>query len=434
MRCRSNCYDSIRQSLSACPIIDTHDHSYRCEPAYHDPIVAIAGSYYSQDFITVSSQADYQFVTDTAVDLEKRWPVFEKNWNKSSHTGYAQCVRRALERFYGIETLTLEALHRMQGNLLKLEDRAVFESILQQAGIVVRLEDLGHIPDSERLCEQVLAGTFELSPRGRLLISLPRYHKLCSYEDVHQNVAPLNTTVTSLDEYLDCCRRIFVGYKAFGAVGFKDQSAYWRSLDYGLPDRSAAENVFNRIMEDPRRCLAYPDGVKSLDDYLFHQFMRFAAELDLPVQLHTGHMGGIRDDIAKANAVRLRSVFELHRDVRFDLLHANWPYGAELLFLAKNYPNVCMNFAWAHIIDPIYCVRLLKQALSCVPHGKIHAFGADFCGMAELAWAGAEMARDHIAVALSEMVDRGYIARARAEPIARRWLFDNPNGFYRLNA
>ena len=152
-------------------------------------------------------------------------------------------------------------------------------------------------------------------------------------------------------------REIFAGFKAYGAVAFKDQSAYTRSLDYGNPSHAEAEAVFNWFMADATRSAAYPDGVKPLDDYLFHAFLRMARDLDLPVQLHTGHLAGLYGDITKANAVQLADLFLLHRDVRFDLFHANWPYGGEALFLVKNFPNVSLNFCWAHTIDPLYCQR-----------------------------------------------------------------------------
>jgi hypothetical protein len=32
-------------------------------------------------------------------------------------------------------------------------------------------------------------------------------------------------------------------------------------------------------------------------------------------------------------------LLDLHRDVRFDLFHANWPFDDELMFLVKNYAN-----------------------------------------------------------------------------------------------
>jgi predicted TIM-barrel fold metal-dependent hydrolase len=157
-----------------------------------------------------------------------------------------------------------------------------------------------------------------------------------------------------------------------------------------------------------------------------------ARDMDLPVQIHTGHMAGIRNDIVKTNAAGLTSVLELHRDVRFDLFHANWPYSGDLLFLAKNYPNVTIDFCWANIIDPVYCQRLFRQALSCVPHGKIHAYGSDFGGCADRAWAHAEIARDNIAMALAEMVDDDYLDVDDAKEVAAAWMFENPNAFFRL--
>ena len=154
--------------------------------------------------------------------------------------------------------------------------------------------------------------------------------------------------------------------------------------------------------------------------------------MDMLVQIHTGHMAGIRNDIAKTNAVGLTSVLELHRDVRFDLFHANWPYSGELLYLAKNYPNVTIDFCWANIIDPVYCQEMFKQALSSVPHGKIHGYGSDFLGHPDRAWAHAGIARDNMAIALAEMVDMEYLGLDDAKEVARAWLFDNANAFFGL--
>jgi len=253
-----------------------------------------------------------------------------------------------------------------------------------------------------------------------------------NYQQVQGNAAPLNRTVTCLDEYLDACRDIFARMKAFGAVAFKDQSAYSRPLDYGNPTHAQAEEVFNWFMEDPRRSAAYPDGTKPMDDYLFHAFMRMARDLDLPVQIHTGHMAGIRNDIVKTNAIGLTRLIELHRDVRFDLFHANWPYGGELLYLGKNYPNVALDFCWANIIDPLYCQDLFRRVVSCVPHGKVHGYGSDFGGTADQAWAHAQIARDNIAIALSDLVEMEYLGLDDAKEIARAWMFDNANAFFRL--
>jgi predicted TIM-barrel fold metal-dependent hydrolase len=258
-------------------------------------------------------------------------------------------------------------------------------------------------------------------------------HAITTYSQVQEVGRVLNRSITCLDEYLETLRAIFTQLKAAGAVAFKDQSAYQRTLAYDNPTRAQAEAPFNWLMEDPRRSLSYPDGVKPLSDYLFHQFMRMARDLDLPVQIHTGHMAGTRNEISKTNAVGLTRLIELHRDTRFDLFHANWPYSGEILFMAKNYPNVAIDFCWAHMVDPFYSQALLRQVIASVPHAKIHGFGSDLGGSTlTQAWAHADLARENIAIALADLVEADYLDLDEAKEIAYDWLFANPNQFFQL--
>lgn len=211
----------------------------------------------------------------------------------------------------------------------------------------------------------------------------------------------------------------------------KDQSAYSRIINFENVPRSEAEKLFNFIMEDPRRSLGWPQA-KPLDDYLFHEFMRMAEELNLPVQMHTGHMAGIRNDIVKTNAINLTSVLELHQGVRFDLFHGNWPYMGELLYLTKNFPNVHIDLCWTHIIDPYYTYRLLCDSVTSIPHSKIHVFGADYGDIPEYAAAHLEIARDVVAAALTEMIERQWLSEKEAKQVAADWFFNNPNEFFNL--
>lgn len=434
MRSAAKCYDELRNYVEDVPLIDCHDHTSCCGPRHKDPIQALVTGYFPSDMTSASSDSSMAIIMDDTRPIEERWPVFEKAWKRTRHTGYAQVTRRVLREFYGEEELTLDALKRMKGKLLNLEDEKVFEDILEKAGIVARLVNILEDPT-----KKVLDGTLVMPPRGRLVIPLPRFHTrmlcqnaVCEYAGIQQVGQYVRRHVTSLDEYLGCCRAIFEGYKRFGAVAFKDQSAYVRPIAFGNPTRAEAEAVFNRLMSDPRRNAGSPDEIKPMDDYLFHEFMRMARDMELPVQIHTGHIAGNWNNVVKANAAQLASVLELHKEVRFDLFHANWPYGDDILFLAKNYPNVTIDFCWANIIDPIWCQNMFKRVLSCVPSGKIHAFGSDYGGNADRAWAHAQIARDNIAIALSEMVEMDYLGLDEAKETARDWLFDNANSFFRL--
>jgi predicted TIM-barrel fold metal-dependent hydrolase len=177
--------------------------------------------------------------------------------------------------------------------------------------------------------------------------------------------------------------------------------------------------------------LAWPEA-KPLDDYLFHQFMRFARELRLPVQLHTGHLANIRNRVSQANAAHLASVLELHSEVQFDLFHGNWPYMGDLLFLAKNYPNVSLDLCWVNMIDPLYAQELLKRAVMTVPHTKVFGFGGDYFTAPEFSVAHLSLAREVIASALADLVECGWLEEEEAARLAADWLYNNPNRFYQL--
>ncbi len=240
-----------------------------------------------------------------------------------------------------------------------------------------------------------------------------------------------NRHITSLDEYLDALFSICQRLVEKGAVGFKDQSAYNRVIDFELAPRADAERLFNRVLGDRRNSLGWPE-VKPLEDFVFHQFMRFARDLDLPVQIHTGHMAGIYNRVDKTNAAHLAAVLELHKDVRFDLFHGNWPYLGDLLFLGKNYPNVSLDLCWLHIIDPEYAIQLLERSVMTLPHSKIHGFGGDYGDVPEYVAAHLQIARANIAAALARLVERGWLCEEEAIKLAADWLFNNPNRFFKL--
>jgi predicted TIM-barrel fold metal-dependent hydrolase len=237
--------------------------------------------------------------------------------------------------------------------------------------------------------------------------------------------------ITSLDEYLEAVYIVIQKCIEKGAIGFKDQSAYNRVISYELVPKADAERLFNRIVSDPRNSLGWPE-LKPLGDFLFHQFMRFARDLDKPVQIHTGHMAGNYNRVDKTNAAYLAPVLELHQGVRFDLFHGNWPYLGDLLFLGKNYPNVSLDLCWLHIIDPEYSIELLERSVMTLPHSKIHGFGGDYFDVPEFVDGHLQIARANITAALTRLVERGWLCEEEALRLAADWLFNNPNRFFRL--
>jgi hypothetical protein len=76
---------------------------------------------------------------------------------------------------------------------------------------------------------------------------------------------------------------------------------------------------------------------------------------------------------------------------------------------------------------------MFQQAISSMPHAKIHGYGSDLDGGTVCsAWAHAELARDNIAIALSNLVEMEYLGLDEAKEIAHGWLFGNANTFFKL--
>lgn len=438
-------FDRLLARINDLPVIDCHEHAsaelfgpdgYVRLPSPAEPIAALTNGYVLSDFFAAgASLADCEMLQDPGIPTGRKWPILQALWPKLEHTAYGRVTKLVLRDHYGEPALTRDALQRV-GERLGERSPAYHAEICQRARIRLALTDvLNWRPDS---VQRYLAGNLNLPPHLRLMFPLRLFHVIQSdepnahdFDSVQKIGFWADRHITSLDEFLEAVFTVLQKAKGRGAVGLKDQSAYSRTLSYDLAPRADAERLFNRLLADPRNALGWPEA-KPLDDFLFHQYMRFARELDLPVQLHTGHMAGIWNRVDKADAGLLAPVLELHQGVRFDLFHGNWPEMGPLLFLGKNYPNVALDLCWLPIIDPLYAEDLLKRAVVTIPHCKIHAFGGDYVDAPEYSAAHLTVARGVIAAALADLVERGWLEEEQAVAIAADWLFNNPNEFFKL--
>jgi hypothetical protein len=438
-------FTNLLNHIMEMPVIDCHDHI--CGPdrdlkgSYVEPILMLISPYLVSDM--VSAGAHYEEIallqrSDASTD--EKWPVFNRLWNATEHATFSQVVKIMLRKVYKIDKLTRHSLDDIAKEM-KVHDHSYYMKTLEDAGIKAVIADIlmqmsweGPVTDryfGNHALKEFLEGKMALPDMWHPVFPLPYFHEFRHYEFINFVSSVSNSNVTSLKEYEEMVFNLIDRCKSHGVIALKDQSAYLRIISYDLPARSDAERIFNRILVDPRNQLSWSES-KPLGDYLFHQYMRFASELHLPVQIHTGYVAGDRNRVEKANAAHLASVLELHSDVQFDLFHGNWPYMGDLLFLAKNYPNVFLDLCWSPVIDPLYTEELIKHAIMTVPHVKIHGFGGDFILSPEYVVAHLELARSVIARALSDLVECDWLEEHDAMKIASDWLFNSPNRFYNL--
>ena len=118
-----------------------------------------------------------------------------------------------------------------------------------------------------------------------------------------------------------------------GAAVLKGALAYDRTLDFGLASRKQAERAFQA---DPE-----PGDVKAFQDYIFDWICTVAAELNIPIQIHTGLAG-----MKGSNAMQLHPMISRHPKTKFLLMHGGYPWLDDVLGLAHTYPNVWVDLSW----------------------------------------------------------------------------------------
>ncbi len=245
------------------------------------------------------------------------------------------------------------------------------------------------------------------------------------------NVAAIHT-LTDLEE---ACERTLEDAIARGMLCLKAGLAYHRPLRFEKVRRSDAENEFNALFSDTNfvsQEAAFRGATCLLQDYMMHHILRLADRRGLVLQVHTGIQEGNGNYVQHSNPALLTNLFTEYANVRFDCFHIGYPYQQTLAVLAKNFRNVFIDFAWAHIVSPTAAVNALVEYLDSVPANKISGFGGDYA-LVDGVYGHQYLARENIALALAIKVEQGAFGMEEARRIAGMILHDNPIAIFNLD-
>ena len=159
-----------------------------------------------------------------------------------------------------------------------------------------------------------------------------------------------------------------------------------------------------------------------------------ATENNLPVKLHTGYYaGGDYMPLGRLahNAGSATDLCRRARDTKFVFMHICYPYYEEILSVAKHYSNAYIDMCWAAIINPIAAKDFLKKYLLTAPANKILTFGGDY-RYVEPVLGHAIIAKRVIALALSELVEEGWITIDRAMELTDMIMHENARQIFNL--
>ena len=247
--------------------------------------------------------------------------------------------------------------------------------------------------------------------------------------DLKEEQAALGMKPENFDAYLTFVRKALERHRATpGVIGGKWGFSYFRTFDI----RPVELDEVRRIYEAGDTT---PDDYKKLQDFMAFFVLKQLAELNFPLQIHTGlgvgifeqnNTGLILSESDPALLDRLLSHPDLTKG-RVCCIHGAYPFCTPLGVMAKR-SNVWLDFSWmVLLLSPTLLAGYLREWIEIAGPNKI-MFGVDGGGLAHFTgvWCG----RRAVALALTQMVQDEMFTELEALGVARALLHDNALQFY----
>ncbi len=383
------------------PLIDSHEHLPDEEDCLRGPggtpeeeWTVILRHYLDSDLRAAGmTREQYAAFFEKPGSPQEKWQILAPFWPAVKNTGYGQAVRIAIREIYGIDDLSEKTVDKVQEQYRATRRPGFYRRILC---------DLAKIDSC-----QVNMGPYHESKQPLLLLQDISIVGMFAGPDLRSFGRPTGIEVKSLTDWYRVIDWWFDRYAKY-AVAVKSQNAYSRNIDYDKVPQERAEPLFAKRLNGESLSA---EEQKALEDHLFWYAVSKATEHHLPVKLHTGYYAG--DNRMPLSRLRLNagSACDLCRmspETTFVFMHICYPYYEELIAVAKQYTNAYVDMCWSWIINPVAAKDFLKKFLVTVPANKIFTFGGDYRPV-EPVLGHALIARQGIALALSELVEEGWL-------------------------
>jgi hypothetical protein len=357
--------------ISTNRMIDTHEHQPGEEQWVRDGAKDILndlfGNYQRDDLIAAGATPDEltRAFDHTNPDIAGRFALLARAWHAMRHTGYAEKVRLHARRLYGVQEITPETLaavnhvvaeYRQPGQRLRLlRDEARLDHI-QSDFFSYRV-----VPDPSGVDFFLYDLSWAGFSNGQI-----------NFEEVARDTG---IAVGNLKQLRDAMAAIF---SRFGpaAIAVKTQHAYNRTLQWQPRSDADAARALETVLRWPRT--ADESARLCLGDWCLARGVELAIEHNLPVKIHTGYYAGNdRMPLDWVQPANLCVLLKAYPRARFVLMHMGYPYGEELVALAKHYANVYVDLCWAWSINPFASMNFVRSYLHAAPINKLFAFGGD---------------------------------------------------------
>jgi hypothetical protein len=405
---------SLRARIDATAFIDTHEHLLEettrlAGPGAHglQPCVdaALLFCHYAGDDLWTAGPAEANWKRFFAPDVDPavKWEILRPSWERTRQTGYLRAVAESIRLLFGVELLDARSFAAIGEAMARRAKPGFYRPILRDVAQVevCQVNSLeSKVPETQYpdLLQQDLSIVgfstgvdrptldFWSTKSGLPSSSLADWHEIIDWA-----FATYGPTVDAV----------------------KSQAAYSRRLDYASVSTDQAAPLFSRMVSGEE---LHGADRKALEDHLMRYCIAKSAEAGLPIKLHCGYYAGhdrMPLDRVRRNAGDLSPMLSDFPNARFVLMHIGYPYQDEYIALAKHYRNVTIDLCWAWIINPLACVRFVKEFLMAAPANKLLTFGGDYASVENIV-GHAAIARQGLAQALSELVAEDWLTEAAA--------------------
>jgi uncharacterized protein len=401
--------------IATAPLVDTHEHlaseqQYLDEPA--DILLEVFDGGYIMADLRVAGATDaaiQRVLQEPGGDIAERFGGIAAAWDACRHTGFGEATRITAREFFGLEEITVESLVAGQAQLAAHQPGERY-AILTAAHL-----DHVQIDSVSPLCPRDAEHPdFFLQDINWLKPATADFDLTFLHEHTKVAVKDLRTLENALQALFSSA--------APRAIAVKIQHAYQRTLAWQARADSEVAPLVDRVLAG--NDLA-PHEANAVGDWAIERAIRWAEEHALPVKIHTGYLAGYGGmPLEWVHPAHLCPLLKQYPEVRFILMHTGYPFGGEIVALAKHYPNVYVDLCWAWALDRFSTEQFVRQYLHAAPINKLFVFGGD-TQRPRSAVAYSRQARVGLARALQAEVEAGELTEAEAQAVAQRVMRDN---------
>ena len=418
----------LRHFVLTSPLVDTHEHMI-LQQAYleqrPDILQMLFDGYAQADLFVAGAPlaATEALVNAASPDVYARFAAVYDAWRHCQFTSYGEVVRLNAQLNFGIDELTPESLQAAQERLPARTPTDRLRLLRDVARLDhVQIDPIDSFPAPDPGGPDFFL--YDINLRQFVIAAMtPAFVARQTGVEVHG----LGDLRRALGAYFDRFAAL--------AIGVKSQHAYCRTLRWQPRTDAAAESVLQKwlrgehpaeIPADGRPTDVLTEGERlCLGDWCCARIAELCAEHDLPFRIHTGyHAGHSGMPLEWVHPEHLCPLLKAYPQTRFVLMHTGYPFGGELLALAKHYRNVYVDLCWAWAIDTHATSDFVRRCLRTVPANKLFAFGGD-TWQPILTIGYALQARRALLRVLETEVADGYLRTPDALAIAQAWMRDN---------